>query len=106
MRNHKYQDEPSWSKLKTMNQNAAWLIIFTIPIWFPVWLVVREKNKLANCIENTIASIKNDAAEFKYKTGKSLYLTMFKVIVLILSLASIGFLLCYFFIVAILIIYK
>lgn len=106
MRNHKYQDEPSWSKLKTMDQNAAWLIIFTIPIWFPVWLVVREKNKLVIVLKIQLTSIKNDAAEFKYKTGKSLYLTMFKVIVLILSLASIGFLLCYFFIVAILIIYK
>lgn len=106
MKNHKYQDEPSWSKLKMMDQNAAWLIIFTIPIWLPVWLVVREKNKIVNCIFNTITGIKNDAAEFKYKTGKSLYLTMFKVIVVILSLASIGFLFCYFFIVAILIIYK
>lgn len=106
MKNHNYQEEPSWSKLKQMDQNAAWLIIFTIPIWFPVWLIAREKNKLVSCIFNTIASIKNDAAEFKYKTGKSLYLTMLKVIVLILSLASFGFLLCYFFIVAILIIYK
>ena len=106
MKNHKYQEEPSWSKLKQMDQNAAWLIIFTIPIWFPVWLVVREKNKLVSCIFNTLTSIKNDAAEFKFRTGKSLYLTMLKVIVVILSLASIGFLLCYFFIVAVLIIYK
>lgn len=106
MKNHNYQEEPSWSKLKKMDQNAAWLIIFTIPIWFPVWMIVREKNKLVSCIFNTIASIKNDAAEFKYKTGKSLYLTMLKVIVVILSIASFGFLLCYFFIVAILIIYK
>ena len=45
MRNHKYQDEPSWSKLKTMDQNAAWLIIFTIPIWFPVWFVAENTHK-------------------------------------------------------------
>lgn len=101
-----YQEEPNWDKLKKINQNAAWLIIFTIPIWFPIWFTIREKNIIVNQINNLISSIRNDAAEFKYKTGKSLYLTIAKVLMLILILAAIGFLLCYFFIVSILIIYK